>query len=266
MKVFCALLLVALSMGWTESRQIEFTNKCGYPLWVNPLTNAEGPQLGPGIVRVENGASTTYQIPDSGWGGRFWPKSGCDSSGHRCEVGQSVDPCGNDHNVGCDPPAETKVEFFFPPANDPYDVWYDVSLVDGFSLPAEIVPSVQQGSCITTNCHVDLNHCPTNEYNVGDLRVQRNGRIVQCLAPCKRWNYPPPFGLGLNEEIAPGVYLCCPTPPIWPDECRAGIIVQTQYVQLVHRECPTAYAYSYDDEAGLHNCPNGVSFKVTFCP
>lgn len=56
-----------------------------------------------------------------------------------------------------------------------------------------------------------------------------------------------------------------PTPPIWPEECRAGPVVNTQYVQLVHRDCPTAYAYSYDDEAGLHNCPNGVSFKVTFC-
>lgn len=79
------------------------------------------------------------------------------------------------------------------------------------------------------------------------------------------WNYPYPFGMGLDEMIDPGVYMCCPTPPIWPDECRAGPVVNTEYVRLVHRECPTAYAYSYDDEAGLHNCPNGISFKVTFC-
>lgn len=115
-------------------------------------------------------------------GGRFWPKSGCDHSGHNCEVGQSVDPC---LPTGCDPPAETKVEFFFPPVGDPYDVWYDVSLVDGYSLPAEIIPSVQQGSCVTTKCAVSLDHCPTNEEHVGDLRVIKNGRTVQCLAPCK---------------------------------------------------------------------------------
>lgn len=115
-------------------------------------------------------------------GGRFWPKSGCDHTGHNCEVGQSVDPC---NPGGCDPPAETKVEFFFPPVNDPYDVWYDVSLVDGYSLPAEIIPSVQQGSCVSTKCAVSLDACPTNEAHVGDLRVIRNGRTIKCLAPCK---------------------------------------------------------------------------------
>jgi hypothetical protein len=265
MKLLCGLLFVALSMSWTESRDIEFTNRCGYDIWVNPLTNGGPgqPILQPGIVRLANYAQYTYQIPDAGWGGRFWPKSGCDGTGHNCEVGQSVDPC---PVGGCQPPAETKVEFFFPPLNNGYDVWYDISLVDGYSLAAEIVPSVQQGTCITSHCDVAVSHCPTNEYDVGDLRVFRNGQAVQCLAPCKRWNYPPPYGLGLPEDIAPGVYLCCPTPPIWPEECRAGIVVNTQYVQLVHRECPTAYAYSYDDEAGLHNCPNNVSFKVTFCP
>lgn len=136
-------------------------------------------------------------------GGRFWPKSGCDGSGHNCEVGQSVDPCNpgklkffflvfvrcsNEFHSsigGCDPPAETKVEFFFPPAGDPGDVWYDVSLVDGYSLPAEIVPSVQVGSCVTTNCHISLASCPTNEDHVGDLRLVRNGRTIKCLAPCK---------------------------------------------------------------------------------
>lgn len=218
-------------------------------------------------------------------GGRFWPKTGCDGGGQNCETGQSVSPCGRN---GCDPPAETKVEFFFPPAGDRNNVWYDISLVDGYSLPVQIVPSVQQGSCVTTRCALSLNSCPTNENNVGDLRVIKNGRTVQCLAPCKsewnqlslrnlilqsfiyfsvkEWNYPAPFGLNRPESVYPGVQLCCPTPPIWPDQCRAGIVVQTQYVKLVHRDCPTAYAYAYDDDAGLHNCPNGVNFKVTFCP
>lgn len=86
---------------------------------------------------------------------------------------------------GCDPPAETKVEFFFPPVGDSGDVWYDVSLVDGYSLPAEIVPSVQVGSCVTTHCDISLAACPINEDFVGDLRLIRNGRTIKCLAPCK---------------------------------------------------------------------------------
>jgi len=263
MKLLSVVLVVVLSLVGIHTRQINFTNKCGYPLWVNPLTNAQGPPLAGGIHKLTNGASFAYQIPDKGWGGRFWPKSGCNANGQQCEVGQSVDPCGA---TGCDPPAETKVEFFFPPINDPNAVWYDVSLVDGYSLAAEIVPSVLQGTCRKTRCALSLGACPTNEANVGDLRVRKNGKTVQCLSPCKKWNYPPPFGLGRPESQDPGLHLCCPTPPIWPEECRKGAVVRTQYVNLIHKDCPTAYSYSYDDEAGLHNCPNGVNFHVTFCP
>lgn len=77
------------------------------------------------------------------------------------------------------------MEFFFPPVGDSGDIWYDVSLVDGYSLPAEIIPSVQQGSCVTTDCHISLAACPQNEDFVGDLRLVRNGRTIKCLAPCK---------------------------------------------------------------------------------
>jgi len=265
MKALFVFLLVTLSMSWTngQSRNIAFYNRCGYDIWISPLTNGQGPPIAGGIARIANNGQFTYVIQDSGWAGRFWPKTGCDASGHMCESGQSVDPC---NPGGCDPPAETKVEFFFPAVGQPGDIWYDVSLVDGYSLPAEIVPSVQQGTCVTTECLISLDHCPTNEDHVGDLRAIKNGRTVKCLSPCKAWNYPYPWGMGQDELNFPGVYLCCPTPPIWPEECRAGLVVRTQYVQLVHRECPTAYAYSYDDEAGLHNCPPNTSFRVTFCP
>lgn len=47
----------------------------------------------------------------------------------------------NAESLGCQPPAETKIEFFFPPAGDPRNVWYDISLVDGYSLSMEIIPS-----------------------------------------------------------------------------------------------------------------------------
>lgn len=245
-------------------RHIEFTNTCGKPIWISPLTNAQGPALPGGIQKLAAGASHTYNIPDAGWGGRFWPKEGCDGNGHNCEVGQSMPPC---LPTGCDPPADTKVEFFFPKAGNGEQVWYDVSLVDGYSLAAKIVPSVQQGSCVTTSCKVSLANCPGAENNgVGDLKMHKNGKVVACLAPCKKWNYPPPYGLGHPESQDPGLHLCCPTPPVSVAQCRNGIVVNTKYVNLIHKDCPTAYSYAYDDEGGLHNCPNGVNFHVTFCP
>jgi len=258
--ICCTFLLTLVALD--QARQISFTNKCSFPIWVSPLTNDNGAPLPDGIVRVNQGTAHTYQIPNGGWGGRFWPKSGCDANGQNCEVGQSVAPC---PAGGCQPPAETKVEFFFPPLGNGNDVWYDVSLVDGYSLPAQIVPSSQGGSCVTTNCALSLDACPTNENDVGDLRVIKNGRTVQCLAPCKKWNYPSPYGLGKSESIEPGQHLCCPTPPVSPESCRAGIVVNTKYVNLIHKSCPSAYSYAYDDEAGLHTCPNSVNFAVTFC-
>ena len=102
--------------------------------------------------------------------------------------------------------------------------------------------------------------------DLGDLRVYKNGKVVACLSPCKKWNFPPPYGFGNSETQSPGDFLCCPTPPIDPLSCRSGPIVTSHYVNLIHATCPTAYSYSYDDEAGLHNCPGETSFDVTLCP
>lgn len=120
MKVRTSVLLVLAYLAGIQGRTIEFHNRCDHDVWVQPLTNAQGPPLGGGIQRLNIGGYYTYQIPDAGWGGRFWPKINCDSSGNDCEFGQSIDPC---PAGGCHPPAETKVEFFFPPLGDPYDVW-----------------------------------------------------------------------------------------------------------------------------------------------
>jgi hypothetical protein len=77
------------------------------------------------------------QIPSGGWAGRFWPKINCNSAGDECEFGQSSPPC---PAGGCHPPADTKVEFYFPSQPPKEDAWYDISLVDGYSLPMKIVP------------------------------------------------------------------------------------------------------------------------------
>ena len=91
----------------------------------------------------------------------------------------------------------------------------------------------------------------------------RSNNVVACLAPCKKWNYPPPYGQGKNENQGDGRLLCCPAGTS-VEECRKGIVVQTEYVKLLHRVCKTAYSYSYDDEGGLHNCPTATSFAVEF--
>lgn len=125
--------------------------------------------------------------------------------------------------------------------------------------------ALSEGTCTRTDCRLTLDQCPRDERNgLGDLSI-KNGYYysVACLAPCKKWNYPAPYGLGRNEQEGDGRNLCCPS-PVSVDECRRGIVTQTEYVNLLRRSCPTAYSYAYDDEAGSHNCPSTTSFIVNF--
>lgn len=124
---------------------------------------------------------------------------------------------------------------------------------------------MELGSCIRTVCNVTFGECPANELaGSGDLTViGRSKNVVGCLSPCSKWIYPPPMGLGRNKQDDNGRWLCCPT-PITAEECRRGIILQTEYVDLIRRVCRTAFSYSYDDLAGPHYCPSKVNFVVSF--
>lgn len=142
MKLVLCILIAALCVMVSEAgREIKVTNKCGYPIWTSAFTNLpiQGGVIR-GVQKIAKGGTFVYQIPQNGWGGRIWPKTGCDANGHNCATGQSTDPCLKN---GCDPPAETKVEFFYPPVGDRRTIYYDISLVDGYSLPVEIIPSVK---------------------------------------------------------------------------------------------------------------------------
>jgi len=123
-----------------------------------------------------------------------------------------------------------------------------------------------------------------SQYAHEDLRVRdASGKVIACMAPCKKWNYPAPYGLGQSEGADPGLHMCCPT-PIDPasgqctvanhcmtsQSCNAAgdplSVVHTSYVAAIHSMCPSAYSFAYDDAAGLHACPSDTTFEVTFCP
>lgn len=256
--------LLAAYISTSSAVELSVFNNCPYSTWLATTPNNGVNPLPGGTVRLDPGQRYTYQIPNGGWAGRFWPKTGCNGEGTNCEFGDSSPPCPAD---GCQPPADTKIEFFFPPQPPTSDSWYDISLVDGYSLPMKIVPrGGESGACVTTSCDMSLAACPQDETSgLGDLRIIKNGKTVACLSPCKKWNYPPPYGFGNDEQVPPGVDMCCPTPPIQPAQCSSGPVINTKYVNLVHSSCPSAYSYAYDDFAGLHNCPGDKSFDVTIC-
>jgi hypothetical protein len=273
-----------------QTSRLRIISRCSQPIWIAHSNNVPNEQN----ERLATGDYHDYAIPTGGLSSaRFWPKVGCDTSGHNCRIGDSGEgggaPCGP---TGCQPPIDSKFEVTFAAIGSSQASFYNLSLVDGFTLPFAVAPvgaGSGAGSCTASDCSMlALDACPTAEDLGGTQYPQyadRNLRVsdVGCMSPCKAWRYPQPYGLNLPESQDPGLHLCCPT-PIDPGTgnctiangcmtaaaCRSQSdplgVVHTQFVQLVHARCPTAYAYAYDDAAGLHACSANTGFVVTFCP
>jgi hypothetical protein len=83
--------------------------------------------------------------------------------------------------VGQDPGPErhTLAEFTFNTTFNDFD-WYDISMVDAFNLPMQIVP-LARPSCKTLTCAMDLlAGCPA----VGQVRDSA-GSVVVCISPSR---------------------------------------------------------------------------------
>jgi hypothetical protein len=276
--------------------RLRISSNCAQPIWIAHSDNVPDAQN----VMLARGQSHDYAIPAGGLPAvRFWPKTGCDAGGHACAIGDNGEgggkPCGAN---GCQPPLDSKFEATFAAVGGAAETWYNLSQVDGYTLPFKVRPvgaGAEKGGCVSSDCsHLTLAGCPGDDnlsgggafpaYAHEDLRVRdAAGNVIACMAPCKKWNYPAPYGLGQSEASDPGLHLCCPTPLapatgqctaangcMTSEACRAPAdprsVVHTSYVAAMHQMCPTAYAYSYDDAAGLHACPSSTSFEVTFCP
>jgi hypothetical protein len=132
------------------------------------------------------------------------------------------------------------------------DDWYDISLVDGFTIPLSIIqldgawtpdPSyvpggklLGDGSCGSPVCAVDLlKNCPASQQKKDSM-----GNVVECVN-------------GQSSNGGKG-----PTPV-------------TSYMKMA---CPTSYTYPFDDPQSLFTCPcveqnNGVGakdYEIVYCP
>lgn len=278
-----------------QTERLRIINNCSYTIWIQQQNMASGT---PDIVKLISGAHQDYEIPAEGLAStRLWPKSGCDTSGNNCTIGQSSDPC---PSAGCAPPVDSKIESTWgctlsdqtqcaidPQGDRIGDTFWNASAVDGYTLPFNITQSgntITDGSapCENVTCaSLSIDNCPTSEnmsvgqggtsfpeYASEDLKVMNgSGQTIGCYSPCKKFNYPTYGGLNLSETSDPPVIYCCPTPPISSEECRAGPVVNTGYVTGVHTMCSnTVYGYAYDDSLGLRHCSADTKVEMTFCP
>jgi len=278
--------------------RLRIVNGSTEPMWIFWLGAEAGGTLPDAHqILLAPGDHHDYAIPAGGLAGtRFWPGLGCDDTGNGCEIGQSGGPSADGFTCpseGCAPPIDSKFEGTFGclpgvlaetcqvnpssptmarlPATDSWDT----SLVDGFTLPFAVrvigdCPSGPMGGAIDCSA-LALSACPTSEDlssggvypDLANLSLVAGG--AGCYSDCGRLTF---SQRGNAPTFAPTAEqaqdYCCPTPPVSPEECRAGPVASTGYTDVVHRLCPQVYAYGYDDGVGLWSCPAGVRYEVTF--
>jgi hypothetical protein len=231
-------LLVALSAamlcGSAFAADFTVINNCSYTIFpgMYPATYANGGwQMSPG--------SRVNFTLNSGWIGRIWGRQGCNGASPAvCSTGS----CGGVglQCAGTTGIAGTSLAEFNLNANG--TDWYDVSYVDGIDTPIGI--AVSNSTCASPNT------CSSAPVSACSAELKNNG---DCLSPCTVFN---------NDQFccrgAFGTQATCVVSN-WP-------AADQSFVNNIHNSCPGQYAYAYDDANGLHTCPTGANYTVTFCP
>lgn len=187
--------------------------------------------------------------------------------------------------------------------------WIDTSMVDGFTLPYKATvdgscTAAPQNNTIDCT-QLSSGICPTGDnlsYNLQNQSVNKAfasmnlnlvnpsqntkwaGTWAGCYAPgsiltMNNWGNAPanlPNAPAPSVSHAPGVYstsdpIAAPYTcgGITSAQCNAGPVVNTKYVEAIHKYCPQTYAFAYDDQNGLFQCnaATGTSYTMTFyCP
>ncbi|KAI3933351.1 hypothetical protein MKW98_006710 [Papaver atlanticum] len=236
-KGFFAIFLALVSITGAFSATFTLRNNCPYTVWPGTLTGG-GSQLSKTGFVLAPGASSSVDAP-AGWSGRFWARTGCstDSSGRlRCVTADCASGRVECNGAGAIPPA-TLLEFTLN-GNGGKD-FYDVSLVDGFNLPASITP---QGGCSSTTCRSNINSACPSELSVRGA----GGSIIACKSACEAFRQP---------------QYCCTGSFNTPQTCPP-----TNYSRIFKNACPQAYSYAYDDSSSTFTCAAGGNYVITFCP
>ena len=228
------------------SSRLRIVNGCDKPLWIASFAGAM-PFVAD--VQLEGGKSHDFEIPDKGLAAtRFWPKWGCDSAGKECRIGGSGGPGQSCIAKGCAPPVDSKFEASFgcilsntaDCAANPSDPsqklgpmdWWDVSQVDGWTLPYKVeVFGECDGPRLIDCSSLSLSSCPQHEdlgSAVGKHSLQvfdptDSSTVVGCYSPCAKLTYSNwDQGYAFLPNAPEAQDYCCPTPPVSPERCSKG--------------------------------------------
>ncbi|KAK4789409.1 hypothetical protein SAY86_020728 [Trapa natans] len=241
------LLQLILPLFFVSNQQVvavtlTFMNNCPYTVWPATLTAGGHPQLSTTGFELASGSSNAINDVPASWSGRLWGRTLCapDNAGRftcqTADCGSGKVECGG---AGGNPPASlAELTLNGSGGND----FYDISLVDGFSIPLSLTPHGGTGGCSATSCPSDINSvCPPELSLKGS-----DGKVVGCKSACLVFNKPE---------------YCCKGDNGTPETCPP-----TNYSKIFKDKCPQAYSYAYDDKTSTFTCPAGANYVVTFCP
>lgn len=238
----------------TSARTFTVFNQCPFTIWPALFTDlnvgSSTPDQATGWEAPEF-TSVSFNVPNDWKAGRIWARRDCDFS-----TNPGPNSCidgGCNGGLLCDPVTGTGV----PPATlaewtlqgDGNQDFYDVSLVDGYNLPARIT---NDKGCPVADCPVDLGpNCPAELKGPFDS----TGFPVGCKSACEA-------NLDGNQANSPN---CCSGQFNTPETCPSSGV---EFYSYFKDNCPNSYAYAFDDETGLKTCDSNLNadYTLTFCP
>jgi hypothetical protein len=268
---------------------LKVVNQCSFDVWLQQ----DNIDFAPQIVKLGPGGKYTYKINPAGDPSTMvWPKTGCNSQGQNCKVGQTRAPC---PATGCMPDFNSRVEATWACVGagciiENANTYYDTSQVDGFTYAFKLnaTGTVANPACEKVNCNLfSTANCPQHEdlssggrypkYADVDLRARSpaNNKVIGCFSPCEKLTAGTSAGgYGYKPEDDQAILYCCPsfgsdtkrTKEV-KQACLKGPVPKTDYVNFVHKACrDRAYAWAYDDVDGNHSCSGIVDLVMQICP
>ena len=123
--------------------------------------------------------------------------------------------------------------------------FYDISNVDGFSIPLSITPTKKSKSggeyyCKTADCPNDIKAgCPDELQD-----KNKEDKVVGCKSACIVYGKPE---------------YCCSESHNTPAKCPPN-----KYSKYFKKMCPNAYSYAYDDKTSTFQCKD-TDYTIQFC-
>ncbi|PVH88912.1 Osmotin, thaumatin-like protein [Cadophora sp. DSE1049] len=288
---------------------LKISNYCEQTIWPGIGTQA-GTGAGTGGFELASGDVKELTV-SADWQGRIWGRTNCtfnelgtgasnlngnNGAGAACTTGD----CGG--VLSCVLTGETPVtlaEFDLAGGVGGDQVFYDISLVDGYNIPLGIVyipgdnpklqdipPNLTNCACIATAgwlaepADSGLSGNATNATFPLPYEGKQTNTMVadwcpwdlQKQQPTKPGDgvYPYPDDNIQRPIFDPCLSACSKTNS--PEDCCTGnyndpkICKPNLYATSAKAVCPDAYSYAFDDQTSTFIIPSGGGWEVSFCP